>query len=81
MGEGSGVGENVVECGPFALIFVGARSEFGGTVDEVMAASEEFELRGVGFSIEITHDEKVGVLSFCAHRVGVCLQLLAYVHA
>lgn len=47
----------------------------------MMAASEEFELRGVGFSIEITHDEKVGVLSFCAYRVGVCLQLLAYVHA
>lgn len=73
MGKGSSVGENMVENRPFALILVSARLEFGSTVDEVMTAREKFELLGVGFSIEITHYEEVGVLSDGSYRIRVCL--------
>ena len=47
----------------------------------MVAAGEKFELLGVGFGIEIAHDDDVGVVAVLAHRVGVCLQLLAEVHA
>ena len=81
VGKGGGVGENVVEGGPFALVCVGAGLESGGAVDEAMAAGEEFELRGVGFGIEIAHDDEVGVLPDSTDGVGVCLQLLTDAHA
>ena len=81
VGKGSGVGEDVVKNGPLALIFVGAWLQLGCAVNEVMTACEEFELLGVSFCIEITHDEEVGVLSACTHGIGVCLQLLTDAHA
>ena len=81
MGEGGGVGEDVVEDRPLALVLVGARLESGGAVDEVVGAGEEAELGRVGFGIEVAHDDDVGVVAVLAHRVGVCLQLLAEVHA
>ena len=80
VGKGSGVGENMVENRPFALILVSARLEFGSTVDEVMTAREKLELLGVGFSIEITHNEQVRVLSDGSHRIRMCLQLLTDAH-
>lgn len=81
MGEGSGVSENMVKDRPFTLVFVGAWLQFGSSVDEVMTAGEKFELGSVSLSIEITHDDEVGVPSDGSYRIGMCLQLLTDVHA
>ena len=63
------------------MVFVGPWLEFGSAVNDVVTAGEQFQLLGVGFGIEIAHDDDVGVVAVLAHRVGVCLQLLAEVHA
>ena len=81
MGEGSGVGEQMVNRGPFALVFVGAWFESGSTVDEAMTACEELELGGVGVSIEIAQDEEVGVVATGSHRIDMNLELLTDAHA
>ncbi len=44
MVEGGGVGEDVVERGPFASVLVGAWWELGCPVGEVVVVGEEFEL-------------------------------------
>lgn len=80
MGKGSGVGENMVDGGPLTLIFVGARLKFGCPIDEVMATGKKFELWGVGFSIEITYDEKIGVLPDSTNGIRVFLELLTNGH-
>ena len=80
MGEGGGVGEDVVERGPFALVLIGALWELGCSVDEVVVLGEEFELWRMGFGIEIAHDDEVGVLPLCADRIRMCLELMADAH-
>ena len=44
MGEGGGVGEEMVDGGPFTLVFVGAWLKLGSTVNEVMTPCKKFEL-------------------------------------
>ena len=73
MGEGSGVGENMVDGGPFTLVFVGTRLKFSRSVNEVVTPCKKFELWGVRFSIEITHDDEVGVLSDGSYGIRICL--------
>lgn len=63
VGEGGGVGEDVVESAPFALIFIGAGSEIGGMVGEKIAVGEELDLRGARLCVEIAHDDDVGVVA------------------
>ena len=71
MGEGGGVGENVVNGGPFALILVCTGFETEGLVGEDAVLREKHELRRIGFGIEIAHDDKVGVQARCTHGIGV----------
>ena len=44
MGEGGGVGEEMVDSGPFTLVFVGAWLKLGSTVNEVVTPREKLEL-------------------------------------
>ena len=75
------MGKDMVENRPFALIFVSARFEFGSAVNEVVTAGEEFELWGIGFSIEVAHDDEVGMMSDSTNRIYVFLELLTDAHA
>lgn len=81
MGDGGGVGEDVVERGPLALVLIGAQWEFGCPVDEVVVSGEEFELWRTGFGIEIAHDDEVGMPPLYADRIRMCLELMADAHA
>lgn len=71
VGEGSGMGENVVNRGPFSLILIGARFKIDSPVSKAAALSEQLELRRISFGIEVAHDDEVGALARCTYRIGV----------
>ena len=73
--------QNMIYGGPCALVFVGARLELCCLVGQDSFLCERLELWSVLFSVEVSHDDEVGLLSGKADGVDVAAEGLHHLLA